>query len=228
MIDLKKLQSLIQRTPEEKNYPKHVIINLFPLNSSKENKKTDFEKLLKIFYEIIEAQKEKNIPILTINLGKKEDIDEVRMFKECQILFNKAIETKTNVTFFGRWYDLEGQLVEEIKKVNNETNDFDHFFLNICINYNSQQEIADASRVIIRKVLQEKMDIDSITPETFKENVYSSYFMPPDLIIEPDNKFRGTFLWDSPESVVIHLNKPILQITKVDFVKAVEKYGGKL
>ena len=120
-----------------------------------------------------------------------------------------------------------GQLVEEIKRVDKETNDFDHFFLNICINYNSQQEIADASRVIIRKIMLEKMDIDSITPETFKENVYSSYFMPPDLIIEPDNKFRGTFLWDSANSTVIQLNKKILEINKNDFVKAIEKFAGK-
>ncbi len=227
MIDLKKLQSLLQKTPVDKNYPKHVVLNLFSLNSTEENKKIDFEKLVVILDEIIDAQKEKNIPILTISLGSKEDIDEILLYEHCKKLLQKAIEHKINITFFGRWYDLMGQLVEEIKRVDKETNDFDHFFLNICINYNSQQEIADASRVIIRKIMLEKMDIDSITPETFKENVYSSYFMPPDLIIEPDNKFRGTFLWDSANSTVIQLNKKILEINKNDFVKAIEKFAGK-
>ncbi len=227
MIDLKKLQSLIQRKPEQKDYPKHVIVNLFPIEPEEEGSEPDFRKLISILYEIIDAQKEKNIPIVTINLGNKGNIDQKALYEECGNLLKKAIGIKARVTFFGRWYDLEGQLVEEIKRLNNETNDFDYFFLNICINYSSQQEIADASRVIIRKILQNKMDIDSITPETFKENVYSSYFIPPDLIIEPDERFRGTFLWDSPGAVIVQLNKKVLDITKQDFVRAVEKYSEK-
>ena len=161
LIDLKKLQSIIQRTPEEKNLPKHLILNLFPLNSQEENKKEEFNKLLDIFFEMMDLQKEKNIPIMTISLGGKEDIDENVLFEKTKLILKKANEYRMKVSVFGRWYDLRGQLVEELKRLNSETDGFDNFFLNICINYDPKQEIADASRVIIRKILMEKLDIDS-------------------------------------------------------------------
>jgi undecaprenyl diphosphate synthase len=115
--------------------------------------------------------------------------------------------------------------VEALKKVNNETNDFDTFFFNLCINYSGQQEIADASRVIIRKIMNDKADIDSISPEMFKENIYSSYFIPPDLVIEPSNKFSGTFLYDSKNARIQFLGKPVLEITKADILKSLDKFG---
>ncbi|AJF61998.1 TPA: hypothetical protein HA239_00085 [Candidatus Woesearchaeota archaeon] len=225
LIDLKKLQALLQRTPEEKNLPKHVLINLYPLNSAEESKEEDFRKLLGFFSELMDLQKEKNIPILTVSLGKKENISEKALYGECKVLLKKAIEHKMNINVFGRWYDLQGQLVEELKKLSSETHDFDHFFLNICINYDPKQEIADASRVIIRKILDEKLDIDSITPDMLKENIYSSFFVPPDMIVEPSRNFSGTFLWDSAGSKIFQLNKKVAEITKHDIAKAVEYYS---
>ncbi|MEK6916829.1 MAG: undecaprenyl diphosphate synthase family protein, partial [Nanoarchaeota archaeon] len=218
LIDLKKLQSIIQRTPEEKNLPKHLILNLFPLNSQEENKKEEFNKLLDIFFEMMDLQKEKNIPIMTISLGGKEDIDENVLFEKTKLILKKANEYRMKVSVFGRWYDLRGQLVEELKRLNSETDGFDNFFLNICINYDPKQEIADASRVIIRKILMEKLDIDSITPEIIKENIYSSFFVPPDIVIEPSRRFSGTFLWDSKNSKIYQLNKKVLDINKADVI----------
>jgi len=224
-LDLKKLYSIMQRTPQEKNYPKHVVINLFPIKTTEEKKKDDFKKILSVLNEIADVQIEKNIPIMTVSLGKKNDIDQNVLYKYTKEFLKKAIEHKINVTIFGRWYDLEGQLVEELKKLNNDTNDFDHFFLNLCINYDAHQEIADTSRVIIRKILMEKTDIDGITPELIKENLYSSYFIPVDLVIEPSEKFSATFLWDSTDAIIYNINKPVLSISKSDVIKLIDKYA---
>ena len=81
-----------------------------------ENKKQDFSNLLELFFEILDLQKEKNIPILTVSLGKKEDIDEDILFDNVKLILKKANEYKMRVTIYGRWYDLKGQLVEELKK----------------------------------------------------------------------------------------------------------------
>ena len=118
----------MRRTPQEKNYPKHVVLNLFPIITTEEKKKQDFLKILSILNEIIDVQIEKNIPILTVSLGKKADIEEKVFYLHTKELLKKAIEHKINVTVFGRWYDFKGQLVEALKKTNNETNNFDHFF----------------------------------------------------------------------------------------------------
>jgi undecaprenyl pyrophosphate synthase len=225
MIDLKKLQQLIQRYPvPDKNYPKHVVVSLFPLISTEEKMK-DYENYFSLINGIIDIQLEHNIPILTVSLGKKEDILIPKILAGyCEKLLRKAVEYKINVTIFGKWYDLQGELVETLKKLNNETNDFDNFFLNLCINYDPKQEIVDACRVVLRKIISEKDDIDSFTPEKLKENIYSSYFIPPDFIIEP-SKFSGTFLFDSPGAKIYFVNKPVLDIVKMDIQKAFQFFA---
>jgi undecaprenyl diphosphate synthase len=228
LIDFKKLQQLLQRenTSEQKDFPKHVILNLFPIITTEEKKKEEYEKFLSLIEDIVDLQVEKNIPIFTISLGKRENIpDETMLSVFCDKLLEKAIQKKINVSVFGRWYDLSGELVEALKKINNETNDFDSFFFNICINYEGKQEIADASRVIIRKISMDKADFDSISPDLLKENIYSSYFIPADLIIESSNRFTGTFLWDSVNAKIYFLNEEVMKINKEDIEKAIMNYA---
>ena len=218
MIDLKNLPAIIQRRPEEKDYPKHVIINLFPVEDN-------LSAILDLFHEIVEIQIEHNLPILTISLGK--DINDQKLLMDfVEKLMVTAKSHKINTTIFGRWYDYSGELVEALKDLNNETNDFDHFFLNLCLNYDSKQEIADACRVIIRKIEQEKIDIDSISPDILKENIYSSNFMPADLIIETSHKLSGTFLWDSPGARIFKIVKPLEDISKTDIIRTIQWYAG--
>ncbi len=230
MIDLKKIQQLLQReqTSEQKEYPKHLILNLYPVLTTEEKKKEDYEKFLSLLDSVLDLQIEKKIPVFTISLGKKEHILNENMLSNfCEKLLEKANNKKINVTIFGRWYDLGGELVESLKKLNNETNDFDNFFFNLCINYDGKQEISDACRVIIKKILTQKEKEDLITPELIKENIYCSYFIPADLIIESTNRFKGTFLWDSENARILFLNKEVIKITKEDIERVIDLYAKK-
>ena len=219
MIDFKKLQEMLLSKNVDKKYPKHTLIELHP--SLLDN----FSKIYDLLNHIIDIQTNKNLPIVTVSLGSSKDIDQRFFHDISKTLIKLANEKKINVTIFGKWYDLEGQLVEQLKVLNNETKEFDHFFLNLCINYNGKEEITDASRVIIRKIIQEKTDIDSINPEMYKENIYSSYLLPPELIIQPDNIIRGTFLWDSVGAKLVSLNKKVELITKADIERVIENFG---
>lgn len=211
ILDIKNI--IKQKSSERKDSPKHVLINLFPSD--------DFQKVFDLMLNLIDLQVEKSITVFTVSLGKKEDFDEKIFFKSIALLEKKIIDNKIKFTAIGKWYDLQGQVVEAIKKINNETSEFDHFFFNLCINYDPRIEIADACRVIIKKILLEKTNIDSINPELIKENIYSSFLIPPDIVIEPSLEFSGTFLWDSPGSEIINLNKPVSEITKQDIEKLV-------
>ncbi|MEM4397919.1 MAG: undecaprenyl diphosphate synthase family protein [Candidatus Woesearchaeota archaeon] len=197
---------------------KHLIINLFPLTTNQDNKKKDFESLMNLFNNIIQMQINKKIPILTISFGNKENIDEDLFEKEIESLLELAKKNKINITIIGKWYDFSGFIVEALKNLNNSTKSFEEFFLNICLNYDPKQEISDASRVIIRKISENLEDFDNINPDLIKENIYSSYFPKPDLIIEPKNTFNGTFLWDSVGSKIFFLNKE-LQDIKIDYIE---------
>jgi undecaprenyl pyrophosphate synthase len=223
VLGLNKIKELLQKkNVAEKPTLKHVILNLFPFvtTDEKEKRAEDYRKFLDMICEIMNLQVEKDIPIFTLNLGKTADIiDQTALHFYCHELLKKANEHKINITIFGRWYDVSGELVEALKIINNETKDYDNFFFNICINYDSKQEIADGCRVIIRKILDEKTDIDNITSELLKENIYSSYFVPPDIIIESTNKYSGTFNFDSQNARIVFLNKDVKEIAVSDVAK---------
>ena len=133
-------------------------------------------------------------------------------------------ENQIKVSVLGKWYDLPGRLVEPIKEVIQETRDYDKFFLNLCINYDGQEEIVDAARLIARQVKAGRLDPESITKSDIKENIYASYFLPPNLIIKTgtSKKMDGFLLWDSINSKIYFSNKYWPDFGKIDFLKAIE------
>jgi len=184
------------------------VINLFPCD--------DFLKVIQGISNVIDVQTELNIPIATINLGKTDNLSEELLEPFIMKLQSIADKKKINITIFGKWYSLKGSIVESLKKLNNTTNDYDHFFLNLLINYDGQEEIVDASRVIIRKLFLGKENPDQIDKDLLKDNLYSSKFIPPEVIIEPYDKFTGTFLFDCVGAKIIFLKKKIRDITVAD------------
>ena len=230
MLDLKKIPEIIQAKVQgtDVDMPKHIVVNAATaVNEPDESKKAEIEKRkLGNILEIVKSQLEFNIPVITISLGKKEDFFKDRVFYD---FLNSDLKQMTEsnrirTTFIGKWYSLSGMVVEAIKKVVMATMEYDSYFLNICINYDGQEEIVDACRLMMRKMYDNKMDPDSVNIEAIKENIYTSYFMPPDLIIEMGNKLYGTFLWDSKNSRICFLNKEFQNYAKADFIKAIDYY----
>ncbi|MBW2982113.1 di-trans,poly-cis-decaprenylcistransferase [Candidatus Woesearchaeota archaeon] len=194
-----------------------------------------YQKSFEILNEIITSQSEKNIPILTIYVVSETQIgdDQFPVFLNELIRFFESLSSlevihssKTKISILGKWYDMPGRAVDPIKKVIEETKDYDNFFLNLCINYDGQEEIVDACKLIARQIKAERLDIDSITKKTIKENTYSSYFVPPDVIIKNGKLKRtaGTLLWDSTDAELIFTDKDWPEFTKHDFLKAVESH----
>ena len=137
--------------------------------------------------QLFKEQITKNLPIMTIYLipeylTEKEHfpiyLDEFIPFLE-EIRTSETItQNKMKISAIGKWYDMPGRAVEAIKKTIEETKDYDEFFLNFCINYDGQEEIVDACKLIARKIKAEKLDVDAINKQLIKDNIYSSYFLP--------------------------------------------------
>ncbi len=183
----------------------------------------------------IKTQINNNIPILTIYLfpsdlkeheGFSVIIDSmIELFKE--ISDSETInKNMVKISVLGKWYDLPGRAVEVIKKAIDSTKDYDNFFLNFCINYDGQEEIVDACKIIARQIKADKIDVDAIDKGIIKENTYSSYFLPPDLIIKNGEKdiIPGLLLWDSINSKIFFTGKLWPDFGKSDFMKALEIY----
>ncbi len=118
-------------------------------------------------------------------------------------------ENKVKISVLGKWYDLPGRVVDSIKKVIERTKDYDGFFVNLCINYDGQEEIVDAVRLLGMQIRSGKIDPELIDKNSIKDNLYSSYFLPPDLLIKNGNRKEtsGFLLWDSVNTKICFTNK---------------------
>lgn len=219
--------------------PKHIAMTVGGLGrwsrKSGEDLKEAHKRAFKKVEEIVRYQLCFDIPIISLyminsNVNAAVDFTETmdalsEFFKE--LLQNKDIfKNKVKVSIIGKWYDLPSRVVEPIKRVIDETKDYDSFFLNLCINYDGREEIVDACRIIVRKALVEKTDVDSIDAEMIKDNIYSSYFLPPELIVKTGTgkRLHGFLLWDSPHSLIYFSGTLWIEFKERDFIKAIQYY----
>lgn len=125
-------------------------------------------------------------------------------------------KNKIRVSVFGKWYDLPENIIDSIKATMSETKNYDNFFLNICINYDGQEEILSSAKILCKKTELGNISPEKITKEDMKDNIYSSYFPPPDKIVIFDGlkKLEGFLMWDSMNSKIEFNDSKFLKISK--------------
>lgn len=207
-------QTLSKKMTSRKT-PKHIAITIGGHDQyCKEHTISAEEKYALMFRKIAEAidlQVKHDIPLITIYAlsSKVRELDDFSLIMDAvgdfftKLRAKDAIPmNKIKISILGKWYDLPGRVVEPIKKIVEETREYDSFFFNICLNYDGQEEIVDACKLLGRKITAGKLDSDSIGKDSIKDNIYSSYFLPPDIIIKTgkDHALHGFLLWDSTES----------------------------
>ena len=135
-------------------------------------------------------------------------------------------ENKIKVSVLGKWYSLPGRVVDAIKKAIEETKDYDSFFVNFCINYDGQEELVDAIKLIGMQIKSGKIDPELIDKDVIKENIYSSYFLPPDLMIKNGSikETSGFLLWDSINTKLYFTNKLWPDFDRTEFMDAIKDY----
>jgi len=215
--------------------PKHIAITM-----EKELKDISTEEVYNkrsdLIKNIVDIQTKLSIPIVTIFLlssDAKTSENFSFLMDDLAKLFNEIISYKkihtdqVKISILGKWYDLPERVLNPIKGIIESTKDYDRFFLNFCVNYDGHEEIVDACRIIARQIKSEKIDPESINKQLIKENLYSSYFISPDLIIENNNEFSGLLLWDSKNSMIVSTGKQWSEFTKKDFFMSVEAFQNK-
>lgn len=219
------------------NLPKHIALS-YSSYSAKGVKipiEQHFKNKLAKIKDFIDVQAQFDIPIFTILLLSsdiKKDETFAAIVDATTAFFNdlahekKIHHNKVKISVLGKWYNMPGKLVDAIKKVSEETKEYDKYFLNFCINYDGQEEIVDACKILAKKIQAEKMDPDAITKEMIKENLYSSYFMPPELMIVMDGTkhLSGFLLWDSVNSKIYFSDKNWNDFSSNDLVKALAQF----
>ncbi len=197
--------------------------------------KDAYKKAFLKIKNLLALQIRENVPIVTLYVMPSTADDATReamidalvefieRFKMSPILYDH----KVKVSIIGKWYDLPGRAIEQLKDIIDQTKDYDTFFLNLCVNYDGREEIVDACRLIARKITAGRLDPEAISMDDIKENVYSSYFMPPELLIKTgkSRRLKGFLLWDSTHSHVHFTDKGWIELSERDFMKAIKLWN---
>jgi len=211
--------------------PKHIAISLDDISDWCRDKSMGIEECCSrcfgLVSRLLAAQISSNIPIFTIYLlpeDVKTSTEDYMIFCDCMANFFSELAGssivsghKIKISIFGKWYNLPGKAVESLKMAIEATKEYDSFFANFCINYDGQEEIVDACRLIAKQVQLGKIDAEMITKGTIKENIYSSYFLPPDMVlIYGERKLAGLLLWDSATANVVFTGKSFMEFEEGD------------
>lgn len=179
----------------------------------------EFQKHFELVRELVTEQVKSDLPILSFGIPR--DLPSDKLLEFLKFFLNKGFfeKNKVKVSFIGKWYDLPSDVVEETKALIDKTKDYGDYFLNFVINYDGQQEIADACKIICKRYAADKIDLDAIDKSMIKENLYTSYFLAPDIIVKTgkEKKLDGFFLWDSFYSKIHFTGKPFLEFSVKEF-----------
>jgi len=216
-----------------KHAPKHIAITINDVEEWASKKNIDLHDAYKKCFEIVNAlmemQIESDIRIVSVYVSGEDKKNSIELNDAIAHFFSileghpLVNENQVKISVLGKWYDLSGKVIEPVKKILNETKDYDNFFLNFCINYDGQEEIVDACKLLARQIKAEKIDADAIDKNVIKDNLYSSYFLPPDIIIVTGKRksTNGFLLWDSKFSEIYFTEEPFPEFSEKDFEKAI-------
>ncbi len=217
--------------------PKHIAFNIKNIEYWAEINSKEIKQALDLsnnrILETVDNCIKKNIVIFTFNvLGTNYRINNFSDYMDSivELLDNLSKnplihENKVKISVLGRWYDLPSKVVDSIKNVLNKTAEYDNYFLNLCLNYDGKEDIINALRVIIRSLQYEKIGPDQLSKSLVKENIYSSYFIPPDLMVNTHNNIMDNFLlWDSTEAIAYFTGQEWCDFDKKSFKKCLEFY----
>ncbi len=159
-------------------------------------------EILNIFFEI-------GIQYLSIFALSTENVKK-RSEREISYLFNLLIqgvqdiseeplvhEKKVRIKVIGRISELPFEIQQSIEKVNEATKQYSNLFINICINYDGQEELLDAVKDIVRQGYK----VEDISKDTIKKSLYTKDFPELDYLIrtgmEDGARISGFLLWDA-------------------------------
>ena len=239
---LDKLKSVVKKDKDvlRIKLPRHIAISMDGIeNWALKNDisyEDSYKKAFLALKSTIRSQVKLNIPILSFYVLEEshdKDSEAYPYFLDSVVeMLNDLAdsefvkENKIKISIFGKWYKLPGRVVDAIKKAIEATKDYDSFFVNLCLNYDGQEEIVDAMRLIAMQVKAGKMDPELISKDLVKENLYSSYFLPPDLMIKNGSRKEtsGFFLWDSVNTKIYFTNKLWPDFDRTEFMDAIREY----
>lgn len=135
---------------------------------------------------------------------------------------------KVKIKVIGRINLLPRDLQEMIRKVEEETRDYNEHYLNLAIAYGGRAEIVDATKKIAQKVASGELSPEEIDEKVFEQHLYTAYLpkQDPDLIIRTSGEERlsGFLLYQAAYSELCFLDVYWPEFRRIDLLRAIRTY----
>ncbi|MFP3284022.1 MAG: polyprenyl diphosphate synthase [Candidatus Nanopusillus acidilobi] len=163
----------------------------------------------------------------------KEDVDPVlELLKEKLKMIRedkRIIENKVKIKIIGRTNLLPDDVQKEIKLVEDLTKNNSNYYFNLAVIYGSRQEIIDGIKKLFEDFKKGIIDINNLDESLFMKYLYFDDEIPypePDLIIRTSGEHRisNYLLYQAAYSELYFIDKYWPEITKEDFINAIEWY----
>ena len=99
-------------------------------------------------------------------------------------------ENNVIITYIGDITALPEKAMNEVIKAAEHTKNNTGVNLNVALNYGGREEVVSGVRSIIKDILNEKMSLDDLNEESFKNYLYTGDMPDPELIIRPSGELR--------------------------------------
>jgi undecaprenyl diphosphate synthase len=181
--------------------------------------------------DLIEGALDLNIPHITVYAfstenwdRSKEEIDYLmslfrKMFQKATKEFSKK---GVKIKVAGRLSDFPEDVQSSALKAIEDTKNNNRLTLNIAFSYGGRAEIID----VVKKIIADKLSVDSITEEKFAEYLYEAGQPDPDMIVRTSGEKRlsGFMLWQSSYSELYFIDKHWPDFDKATLVDVVDEY----
>ncbi len=183
---------------------------------------------LKTIEKIVDYSIKKKISYLTLFTFSSENWK--RPKKEVNFLFKllenyfkkyllKVIRKGIKVKIIGNKSRLTSNLRKIVKFTENKTKKNKKISVQLALNYGSKQEIINSMKIVNKKK-------QKITIENFEENLYTSGFPNPDILIRTGGQRRlsNFLLWQISYAEIFFVKKMWPDFNNNDFQKKLNKY----
>jgi undecaprenyl diphosphate synthase len=184
----------------------------------------------------VEAARELGIPYLTMFGFSSENWrrPEGEVFDLMQLLRfylrSEIAELHKNgvrLRVIGDRSKLSGDIVTMIEKAEELTRGNTELNLVIALSYGSRQEIADATRQMVRDALEGRLRPEDITEESFSARLLTRDIPDPDLLVRTSGEQRisNFLLWQSAYTELVFIDTLWPDFTKRDLEDAIREFN---
>ncbi len=134
---------------------------------------------------------------------------------------------KVKIRVIGRINLLPDSLQKLIKEIEEATDSYDSYYLNVALAYGGRAEIVDAAKEIGKKIRKFELEPDDISEDIIEKHLYTAYLPQPDpdLIIRTSEMRLSNFLvWQGAYSELFIIDVYWPDFREIDLHRALRNY----